>query len=275
MIDVMKRLAEIDSTNPNVVKEGYPPIVLPSDEKYSQALARVYGQPILKNPKFPDLLARLKRSTPNERDLDIIIKTGTLPNHLEENAVAECGMEPMGLMGGMPSMEQNKPQTPASINMTAGSGDELANMLATIMQLAGVKQVGADDLGVEPQPAVVTAEPAMGVGPAVGDRDDMRSVLDKLNPMDGDDEKGDSELGAFQQDSGEEGDDEEGDDEEETDEGEYNNSPASAEPKKPFNSNEFANQENQPGQGNRMDGNMPKATMEQTLMAAYKQFVGE
>ena len=180
----------------------------------------------------------------------------------------------MGLMGGMPSMEQNKPQTPASINMTAGSGDELANMLATIMQLAGVKQVGADDLGVEPQPAVVTAEPAMGVGPAVGDRDDMRSVLDKLNPMDGDDEKGDSELGAFQQDSGEEGDDEEGDDEE-TDEGEYNNSPASAEPKKPFNSNEFANQENQPGQGNRMDGNMPKATMEQTLMAAYKQFVGE
>ena len=206
MIDVMKRLAEIDSTNPNVVKE---------------------------------------------------------------NAVAECGMEPMGLMGGMPSMEQNKPQTPASINMTAGSGDELANMLATIMQLAGVKQVGADDLGVEPQPAVVTAEPAMGVGPAVGDRDDMRSVLDKLNPMDGDDEEGDSELGAFQQDSGEEGDDEE------TDEGEYNNSPASAEPKKPFNSNEFANQENQPGQGNRMDGNMPKATMEQTLMAAYKQFVGE
>jgi hypothetical protein len=63
-----------------------PPIVLPSDEKYTQALVRVYGQPILRNPKFPDLLARLKRATPNERDLDIIIKTGTLPNHLEEVA---------------------------------------------------------------------------------------------------------------------------------------------------------------------------------------------
>lgn len=205
MIDVMKRLAELDSTNPNVVKES---------------------------------------------------------------AVAECG--PMGIMGGMEGMEENKPDTPASINMTAGSGDELANMLATIMQLAGVKQVGADDLGVEHDPAVVTAEPAMAVGPSVGDRDDMRSVLDKLNPMDGDDEEGEEEnpFGS------EEGDDE-GDDEEETDEGEYDNSPASPEPKKPFGANDFANQENQPGQGDRMDGNMPKATMEQTLMAAYKQFVGE
>ena len=66
------------------VDEAYPPVVMPSDEKYTQALARVYGQQILKNPKFPDLLARLKRATPNERDLDVIIKTGTLPNRLEE-----------------------------------------------------------------------------------------------------------------------------------------------------------------------------------------------
>ena len=64
--------------------EAYPPVVMPSDQKYQQALARVYGQQILKNPKFPDLLARLKRATPNERDLDVVIKTGTLPNHLEE-----------------------------------------------------------------------------------------------------------------------------------------------------------------------------------------------
>ena len=64
--------------------EGYPPVMKPSDEKYTQALARVYGQQILHNPKFPDLLAKLKRRTPNERDLDLIIKTGTLSNHLEE-----------------------------------------------------------------------------------------------------------------------------------------------------------------------------------------------
>lgn len=209
MIDVMKRLAELDSTNPNVVKE---------------------------------------------------------------NAVAECG--PMGIMGGMPGMEDNKPETPASINMTAGSGDELANMLATIMQLAGVKQVGADDLGIEHEPAVVTAEPAMGVGPAVGDRDDMRSVLDKLNPMDGDDEEGD-EPGAFQQDNG----DDESDDEEETDEGQYDNTPADPNKQKPFNANQFSNQENQPGAGDSESGKprnrfQPTATYE-GLMAEYKQYVGE
>jgi hypothetical protein len=78
-----------------------PPIVLPSDQKYTQALVRVYGQPILRNPKFPDLLARLKRATPNERDLDIIIKTGTLPNHLEEVAPVVPGQAPAA--GTMPA----------------------------------------------------------------------------------------------------------------------------------------------------------------------------
>jgi hypothetical protein len=73
-----------------------PPIVLPSDQKYTQALVRVYGQAILKNPKFPDLLARLKRATPNERDLDVVIKTGTLPNHLEEVAPAVLGQPAAG-----------------------------------------------------------------------------------------------------------------------------------------------------------------------------------
>ena len=72
-----------------------PPVVMPSDQKYQQALARVYGQQILKNPKFPDLLARLKRTTPNEQDLDVIIKTGTLPNHLEEVAPVVPGQAPV------------------------------------------------------------------------------------------------------------------------------------------------------------------------------------
>ena len=77
-----------------------PPVVLPSDQKYTQALVRVYGQPILRNPKFPDLMARLKRATPNERDLDIIIKTGTLPNHLEEVAPVMPGQP--GAAGAVP-----------------------------------------------------------------------------------------------------------------------------------------------------------------------------
>ena len=62
---------------------------------------------------------------------------------------------------------------------------------------------------------------------------------------------------------------------EETDEGQYDNSPSNPRKPPPFGANQFANQENQPGQGDRMDGNMPKATMEQQLMADYKKFISE
>ena len=138
--------------------------------------------------------------------------------------------------------------------MTAGTGEEVASMLDAIMKLAGVKTVDTPDLGIEHEPAVMSAEPTIAVGPAIGDRDDMRSVLDRLNSAD-DDEFIDDE----------------------TDEGSYSNTPASPYPKKAFDSNEFAHQENQPGAGNRMDGTMPKgqATFEDTLMAEYKKFVAE
>ena len=210
MIDVMKRLAELDSKNPTMVKES--------------------------------------------------------------QQVEECGIMPeMGM--GMP---MEKPSMPASINMTAGSGEELSDMLATIMQLAGVKQHGAEPMGAEPMAAepmvALTAEPEMG-GDATSD---MRSMIDKLNPMDGDD-SGDDVSGLDQDHDGDHdmGDHElEKDDEEETDE-QYDNSPADPRKPPPFKANQFANQENQPGQGDRMDGNMPKATMEAQLMAEYRKFVSE
>jgi len=90
------KLLMLESGLKGRLKEGSPPVVLPSDEKYTQALSRVYGQSILRNPKFPDLLAKLKRATPNEQDLDVIIKTGTLPNHLEEVAPAMSGQPAAG-----------------------------------------------------------------------------------------------------------------------------------------------------------------------------------
>jgi hypothetical protein len=96
-----------------------PPVVLPSDQKYTQALSRVYGQSILRNPKFPDLLARLKRATPNERDLDIIIKTGTLPNHLEEVAPVVPGQAPVA---GQPAAGT----TPATGTVAAKPGQPAA-----------------------------------------------------------------------------------------------------------------------------------------------------
>lgn len=223
MIDVLKRLAELDAKNSNVVKEN--------------------------------------------------------------TTVQECGMM------GMPPEQHH---APASINMTADSGSELTGMLRDIMQLAGVKQVGPQDLGVEHEPMSLAVEPITAVGPAIaeplGAVDDMRAVLDKLNP----EPASDDELGPFQHDSDEksasapfdqddhdaEGDAEDDeDDEEETDEGQYDNSPADAEPTEPFDANEFAHQENQPGAGDDESGKkrvatQPSATFE-SLMKQYKDFIGE
>ena len=111
MIDVMKRLAELDATNPNIVKES-------------------------------------------------------------QQSVEECGMMPM-----------EKPHTPATMNITANSGEELGDMLSALMQLAGVHKVGDEHMGAEPAPTAMTSEPS------------MRSVIDKLHGDDGDTEivHGDSE----------------------------------------------------------------------------------
>jgi hypothetical protein len=103
-------------------------------------------------------------------------------NVVNENAqVAECG--PEGMMS-------SQPKTPATLNITAGSGEELGDMLNAIMQLAGVHKVTPDHLGTEHEPSQLTAAPVMGVGPAHDDNGDMRSmmdVVDKLNPeLDGD-----------------------------------------------------------------------------------------
>ena len=211
MIDVLKRLAELDSNNPNIVKENV--------------------------------------------------------------SVEECG--PMGMMGGM-----EKPSTPATLNITADSGEELGNMLASIMKLAGVQQVTPDQLGVEHEPSIMTAEPVAAVGPSAPEMsagDDMRnmmSVVDKLNP---------------------EGDDQEG--EEETDEGKdefgilgVDNTPNKPDAHKSFDSNEFANQPNDGSTHGRATKNNPHGnpmghetekkqeanmTMEEQLMDEYRNFINE
>jgi hypothetical protein len=58
---------------------------------------------------------------------------------------------------------------------------------------------------------------------------------------------------------------------------EYDNSPADPNDVPEFDSNKYAHRENQPGQGDRMDGTQPKAfaTMEEALFADYKKFVNE
>jgi hypothetical protein len=193
------------------------------------------------------------------------------PNIVKENAnLEECG--PMGMMGGM-----SQPQTPASVNITAGSGQELSAMLKDIMSLAGIHKVEPDHLGVEPEPMTLTAEPVAAVGPMHTASDDMRSVIDKLNPdMDG------------EQDGEQDG------EEEETDEGMWDNSGNKPTNVPPMNHDAMLNKDMQnqdqaghQGVGDRNDGKQPKAfpgkalgpkafpTMEAQLMAEYKRFISE
>ena len=208
MIDVMKRLAELDANNLNIVKEN--------------------------------------------------------------TNIEECGMMPMPGMGGM-----DRPSTPASLNVTAGSGEELGNMLAQIMALAGVHKVEPAHLGIEPEPMSLTAEPGMGGAPGAapgGDTDDMRSMIsavDKLNPETDDAEGGD-----------EEGEDDREETDEEADEFGVpggSSSPSNPNKQKPFDT--MSNQENQPGSGQTSNGekrqsNLPTATFE-NLMKEYQAYIGE
>jgi len=192
MIDVLKRLAELDATNPNVVPA----------------------------------------------------KTT-----IKESAIEECG--PMGMMAP-------EPKTPATINITAGDGEELGNMLAAIMQLAGVHKVEPEHLGAEPEPATVTAEPSLNATPTAGD--DMRAVLDKLHP---------------------ETDSEEDDEEEETDESAVNRSFDNSPEEEDEGYDAFTDHgdmaKNPAGAGAGRRTTQPNAnpTTFESLMDEYKKFIAE
>jgi hypothetical protein len=257
MIDVMKRLAALDAANPNVDTTK---IVQTQTHSYVQE-----SQQDLPSRPEPDMASL--RALSGIKSLD------------------ECGMGGMMPEMGM-SMAPEKPSIPASINMTAGSGDELSNMLATIMHLAGQKS--ADTVPAGPAldnipPAAGTLEPAGG---PMSQTDNMRSVIDKLNPMDdADSEEGDSDqpggVGASLDRDGDGDHDMDDHDMEKKDKvDEYDNTPADPNDKDEFDANAHAHQENQPGQGDRMDGDRPKAYADMNeavtdLFAQYKRFVSE
>jgi len=199
MIDVLKRLAELDATNPAV-----------------------------------DTGVRIVQPNQNIS--------------VNESQVDECGMMPMSM---------DKPHTPATLNISADSGEELGDMLGAIMQLAGLKNAEADhDHGMDGMPADGIAQVSME--PEVDQTTNMRSMIDKLNLP-----------------GGEEGDDEETD---EAKSGPYDNSPNDPRDTPEFDSEEFAHHENQPGSGDTPDGKarsrFQPATFE-SLMAEYKQYVAE
>jgi gas vesicle protein len=168
MIDVMKRLADLDKGNPTVVN----PMVAETahvDEMITE------GKKAIDLPKLPE---------PNLGDLRALSGFKT---KLTESTIAECGMMPMG--APMP------PMMPASLNMSAGNAGEIVAMMRGIMDLAKgdvpsqsmMPTMGApmpkmmgdldrdgdhdmDDHGMEKDNDVLTGGPAVS-GPTFGDDD--------------------------------------------------------------------------------------------------------
>ena len=176
-----------------------------------------------------------------------------MPSTIRESAVSECGM-----MGNtMPGHNH----TPASINMTADSGEELTGMLRDIMKLAGV---AGDAVPHDADATVDVLSPTPTLGVATSDGEDMRAMIDKLNPMD------DEPKGIEYDDS----DDDVDDEEEETDES-YDNSPASSEPTQGYNADTHAYHPNPPGAAaGRGNMNNPRGvpTMEEVTAQLFKEY---
>ena len=204
----------------------------------------------------------------------------------DDSRLDECGM-------AYGSSMMDRPSTPASINITAGSGSELSGMLKDIMSLAGMSKQ-------EPisSPAA-TVEPDMDDGTTV-----MRSVMDKLNPkVDGPENEGLAggiaggvagaaltrspsgammgyELGSDLQDAMTSDDSDDSEDKLK----EYSNTPKDPTNVPPIGRDAMLNKSmhNQdpaghPQKGKRMNGTMPRAhadEMYESLMKEYKKFVG-
>jgi hypothetical protein len=251
MLDVLKRLAELDEQNPNVIS-NVP--VLNNESKDVDEEKAEEGPEIL---KIKSDQAKAK----GEKSFNVGGKTFPVKEGDDEQ-VEECGMMPMGAVSGM----SDHHHTPASINISADSGDELSAMLRDIMTLAGRGQAAPDnDMGLG-EPAVDTPPPAevdtdssddMGMDEPTM----MRSMIDKLNP--GDD-----------QDDGQDTDDQD-------DVKEYDNEPA-PETSGYASMTPTGNDLNSKG-GNEAGkvnggGNPYTKTMEQVekdLFAEYRKFVGE
>lgn len=309
MINVLKRLAELDAMNPNIQNEGSKHASRPGTEKRPGSADQ--AQKTLDRKKEVKAAAEKRR---NEKDVEeglgyrgvggakhydddegwgsgwkkpqsreqycvhingkkwktfsdkaeadrVAAAVGkkypdkrvlVMPSTVRESAVNECGM--MG--SGMPGQNH----TPASINMSADSGEELTGMLRDIMQLAGLSKQGPEDSSADV--TVLSPTPTLGVASS-SDGDDMRSIIDKLNPA-GDDGSSDG----FDDDE----------DDEETDES-YDNTPEDPTNPSPYDSEEYAHHENPPGAaaGRGFTSN-PRAVpedIEAKLFADYQEFINE
>lgn len=180
-----------------------------------------------------DILKLSGQQSITERDnIAGIIKPKEIIALHESKQIDECGMMP------------STPNTPATLNIsaTAGSGEEVANMLAAIMNLAGVKPVTGDMLG--------SAEPPMPIVKAI----DIISKGNSDHKHDHDHDHEEPLIGMGE---------------------EYANTPEDPTKVPDLDTNQMAYQPNSTEPGDRMDGTMPKGfpTMtKESLYQAYNQF---
>lgn len=154
----------------------------------------------------------------------------------ESTQLDECGI--------MPSAPNQTASL--SINATAGNGQEVANMLAAIMNLAGVKPVSSDMLGT-------SAMPPMPIVKAI----DIisRGDSDSMNGGHHDHDDKETLTGSMEE--------------------EYGNTPENPTDVPDLDTNAHAHQPNAVDVGDRMDGTMPKGfpqVTQESLLQAYNQF---
>ena len=203
---------------------------------------------------------------------------------LDRPATEACGDSPMPMgMPGMPPMPE-KPDTPPpsmSLNLNAQGMDNIEELMKLMTKVN-------PDMINQPAPmSSISIEPMdkpMGGLPPLKMLPDMDSEpdTDNMPPM-GDLDRDDSDdvskaMGDIDSDGDHDMDDHDMEKKDKVDE--YDNTPADPNDKDEFDANAHAHQENQPGQGDRMDGDRPKAYADMNeavtdLFAQYKKFVSE
>lgn len=275
MIDVLTKLAQLDSGNPNVVN----PMSKPAKAVTTK---QQVAENKIKLPKLPE---------PDLNNLKVLSGLTQLD---------ECG--PMGMMDSMGGhMEPHRPPATFSINASAASGDEVAGMLNQIMNLAGVHNAGPEPVTGDDH----SAHDDQGAH-IPNDNEIMRSMLDTMNepedettmtalppPEAGADAGGgldDLDTGDFGSDLGAGGepgdlgdmadqirdmaDELAGTSKDELGLESYDNTPADPTDVPAFDNNKLAWNPNAGG-ANKGVTNQPTATLEDQLYAEYKKFVSE
>jgi hypothetical protein len=202
-----------------------------------------------------DILKLSGQKAITERDnVAGIIKPKEIVALNESKQIDECG-------GMMSTPNQT---ASLSINATAGSGEEVANMLAAIMNLAGVKPVTGDMLGgnTAPMPMVKAIDII-----SKGSPDQMNGVEDDnmvsepitIKPIGGTDQTTGPNAPDIEKPINDE----------------YSNTPADPTDVPDLDANQHAYQPNAGVQGDRMDGTMPKGfstITKESLLQSYQSF---